>query len=125
MNWNKVILVLAFVSILVMQTGCIGPFNLTKQVHHWNSNVGVKWANEGIFLLFCIIPVYGVTLLGDAIIFNSIEFWGGDNPIDAPIASNQSPADAGPALAGYATPVEDGYVVWNGENGAFVPYPAR
>ena len=29
-----------------------------------------------------IIPVYGLATLGDAIIFNSIEFWTGENPIE-------------------------------------------
>jgi hypothetical protein len=28
-----------------------------------------------------ILPVYGLCTLGDALIFNSIEFWGGENPI--------------------------------------------
>jgi hypothetical protein len=33
-----------------------------------------------------IIPVYGIAYLGDIIIFNSIEFWGGENPISPPPA---------------------------------------
>ena len=71
-------------------TGCLGPFNLTDQLHHWNSNVcdpnttGGKWCNEGIFLVCNIIPVYGVCILGDAIIFNSVEFWTGKNWVAAP-----------------------------------------
>ena len=29
----------------------------------------------------CIIPAYEICILGDGLIFNSIEFWGGNNPI--------------------------------------------
>jgi len=60
---------------------CYGPFRLTNKLYTWNGTVGSKWANEGVFFAFAIIPVYGVTIFLDAIIFNSIEFWGGKNPI--------------------------------------------
>jgi len=60
---------------------CYGPFRLTTKLYTWNGTVGSKWANEGVFLAFAIIPVYAVTLFLDGIIFNSIEFWGGSNPI--------------------------------------------
>lgn len=63
--------------------GCYGPFNLTKKLYKWNGDVGSKWANEGVFLGCVILPVYFFATLGDAIIFNSIEFWGGKNPITA------------------------------------------
>ena len=64
-----------------MTTSCTGPFNLTRNVHHWNTSIENKWGEEGMFLVFVILPVYGICMLGDAIIFNSIEFWGGENPI--------------------------------------------
>ena len=60
---------------------CYGPFRLTTKLYTWNGTVGSKWANEGVFLAFAILPVYFVTLFLDGIIFNSIEFWGGSNPI--------------------------------------------
>jgi hypothetical protein len=60
---------------------CYGPFRLTNKLYTWNGTVGNKWANTGVFLAFVILPVYGVTLVLDGIIFNSIEFWGGSNPI--------------------------------------------
>ena len=37
--------------------------------------------NNLIFWGLNIIPVYGLFFLGDAIIFNVIEFWSGSNPI--------------------------------------------
>ncbi|MBN1420566.1 MAG: DUF3332 family protein [Planctomycetes bacterium] len=71
-------------AVLIAAPGCYGPFTLTKQVHHWNGQVGEKWVNEVVFLVFVIIPVYGIATLGDAIIFNSIEFWTGSNPLEDP-----------------------------------------
>ena len=74
--------VIAVVLALGMVTsGCYGPFRLTKKLHTWNGQVGGKWANEGAFILLAWLPVYGVVALADAILFNSIEFWGGQNPI--------------------------------------------
>ena len=66
-------------------TSCFGPFHAVRQVHAWNDDVSTnKWAKEGMFLVLTIIPVYSVAALGDVLIFNSIQFWGGENPIDAP-----------------------------------------
>lgn len=71
-------------ALAVGATGCYGPFNLTKKVHKWNGDVSDnKWVNEAAFLGLVILPVYVFATLGDAIIFNSIEFWGGKNPITA------------------------------------------
>jgi hypothetical protein len=64
--------------------GCYGPFNLTKKIYKWNGDAYKnKWATEGVFLGCAIFPVYFFSALGDAIIFNSIEFWGGKNPVQA------------------------------------------
>ncbi|MFA6004069.1 MAG: DUF3332 family protein [Elusimicrobiota bacterium] len=71
------------IALAVGFAGCYGPFNLTKKLYKWNGEVGSKWVNEGVFLGMAILPVYFFATLGDAIIFNSIEFWGGKNPIQA------------------------------------------
>jgi hypothetical protein len=66
----------------VLLTGCTGPFALTKNLHKWQTNVSEDpWAEEVVFLGCAIFQVYSVCMLGDALIFNSIEFWGGENPI--------------------------------------------
>ena len=79
----KFLMVFLAVTILVAP-GCYGPFKLTKGLHEWNNEVGngEKWVSELVFLGLIILPVYGLATLGDAIIFNSIEFWTGDNPLD-------------------------------------------
>lgn len=66
----------------VTATGCYGPFRLTSKLHDWNGQVSrKKFVNELVFLGMCIIPVYEICVLGDGLIFNSIEWWGGRNPI--------------------------------------------
>jgi hypothetical protein len=87
-TWITVSL-LAFV--LLAGPGCYGKFNLTRQVYAFNTNLGSKWVNEIIFIL--LSPVYGFTMLGDTIIFNSFEFWGGDNPVSEPAVAIKGPAD--------------------------------
>ncbi len=72
---------LSLVAVFLGVSGCYGPFRLTQNLHSWNRDVGGKWTREGVFLLMTIVPVYPFATLGDALIFNSIEFWGGDNPI--------------------------------------------
>ena len=76
-------------SFLTVTTGCYGPFNLTRSVYHWNSNikgsseVNEKWMKEFVFFGMIIIPVYMFSTLLDAFIFNSIQFWSGSNPVKA------------------------------------------
>ena len=62
--------------------GCYGPFNMTQQLHDWNGDLGNKWVNELVF--FFITPAYAFTTMADGLVLNSIEFWGGTNPISAP-----------------------------------------
>jgi len=63
-------------------SGCFGSFALTKKIYGLNQGVHenkfVQWA---LFLGFTIIPVYGVGALVDALVFNSLEFWTGSNPL--------------------------------------------
>ena len=65
-------------------TSCLGSNNAFKNIQNWNSGVSEnRWVVQGISFAFWIIPVYPIVLFADIILFNSIEFWGGDNPISA------------------------------------------
>ena len=70
-------------------SACFEPFNLTRNVFHWNSGVkgsgGVneKWMKEIVFFGMIIIPVHMFSALLDAFIFNPIQFWTGGNPVKA------------------------------------------
>ena len=71
-------------AVQLLATSCYGPFNLTRRLYHWNGQIAGKWEKEFMFLVLAYVPVYGLTVLGDAIVFNSMEFWTGKNPVDAP-----------------------------------------
>lgn len=63
--------------------GCYGPFNLTRRLYRWNADMGHdQWEREFIFLLLNFVPVYGTVALADAVAFNSMQFWTGNNPVD-------------------------------------------
>lgn len=74
---------------MTMSTACYGPFSLTKNVYHWNSNVkgsgqvNDKWMKEIVFFGMLIIPAYMFSALLDTFIFNSMHFWTGESPIKA------------------------------------------
>ena len=69
-------------AVSVSASACYGTFTLTKKLHTWNGQVSdSKFVQELVFLGFIILPVYSLSLLGDGLIFNTIEFWTGDNPV--------------------------------------------
>ena len=55
-------------------TGKVKKFNLEVTEH--------RWGREGTFLALHILWVYRVCTLLDLLVFNSIEFWTGENPIN-------------------------------------------
>ncbi len=91
----------------VLFSSCIGSFNLTNKLLTWNKSVGDKFVNELVFLAFCIVPIYEIALLADAVVLNSIEFWTGDNPV----AENQVKKVEGEKGNYTVTTKADGYKV--------------
>lgn len=85
----KTVSTVLVVTLLSLTVACYGPFNLTRNVYHWNSGikgsgeVNEKWMKELVFFGMIVIPVYMISALLDAFIFNSIQFWSGDNPVKA------------------------------------------
>ena len=75
---------LGLVALALVASGCYGPFNLTRRLYQWNGQIAGKCEKELVFLLLAWAPVYGLTVAGDAIVFNSMEFWTGKNPVEAP-----------------------------------------
>jgi hypothetical protein len=86
---KRIVAAIVVGNFLTVTTACYGPFNLTRNVYHWNSNikgsseVNEKWMKEFVFFGMVIIPVYMFSALLDAFIFNSIQFWSGSNPVKA------------------------------------------
>ncbi|MCM1067257.1 MAG: DUF3332 domain-containing protein [Muribaculaceae bacterium] len=60
---------------------CLGSFALTNRMLGWNRNIDNKFINELVFFAFWVLPVYEVCGLADLLVLNSIEFWGGSNPM--------------------------------------------
>ena len=62
---------------------CMGTNGLSGKVMSWNLEVTEhRWKREGVFLGLWITLVYPICGLLDILIFNSIEFWSGENPIN-------------------------------------------
>ena len=65
----------------VSAAGCYGSYGAFNGVKKWNGSVsGNKWARSGIHLALWIIPVYPLAIVGDFLIFNTVEHFTGDNP---------------------------------------------
>ena len=77
----------------LMFSSCIGPFNLSNKLLAWNQTVDNKFVNEVIFFAFHIIPVYPISYLADVLVLNSIEFWTGENPVEAGIVKQVQGTD--------------------------------
>jgi len=67
--------------ILAFDAGCYGSMKLTKRLYKWNGSVGDKWANSAVAWVITIIPVYQVGVFIDIVVFNTIEFYTGKNPL--------------------------------------------
>ena len=78
------ILVTALLGVMIFMAGCIGPMNATSRVKTWNREIHNRWGGELVYVLFSVPygGVYGIVFLSDVILWNSVEFWGGNNPID-------------------------------------------
>jgi hypothetical protein len=63
-------------------TGCMGNMGITQKVKKGNLSVTEnRWGREVTFLGFQVLWVYRISALLDLIVFNSIEFWSGENSI--------------------------------------------
>lgn len=70
---------------LGLASSCLGPDNAYSSIKDWNAGLSDQaWIEELVFLGLWFIPVYPITLLGDIIIFNTVDYWTGDNPINDP-----------------------------------------
>jgi hypothetical protein len=67
---------------ILLSTGCMGHMGVTQKVKKGNLSVTEhRWGREGVFVGFQVFWVYRISALLDLVVFNSIEFWSGENPI--------------------------------------------
>jgi hypothetical protein len=65
----------------VVVQGCFGSFGLTRKVYNFNAGCGPKVAQEAVFLVCAILPVYSIAGFVDVVLLNTIEFWTDKNPL--------------------------------------------
>jgi hypothetical protein len=75
----------AALSLTLLSAGCLGPNNLHDSIRNWNAEASDEdWVKEAIFLCMMIVPVYPAAYLADVLIFNTVNYWSGSNPISEP-----------------------------------------
>ncbi len=84
-RWRSVVAALILAAFLpVTTTACFGKFQLTQKVYKFNQDIdGDKWIQWFAFLVLSIVPIYGISLVIDLVLANSVEFWSGSNPISS------------------------------------------
>lgn len=78
---KKLLLSSLMALILLTQNGCFGSFELTNKVYSFNAGIDNDIAREAVFLVMVIVPIYEFAAIFDALLFNTIEYWSGSNPI--------------------------------------------
>jgi hypothetical protein len=78
-----VIMLMMLAAISPSLTGCFGKFALTRKVYEVNASVHDRYLRNVVTWAFLLVPVYWVSGVVDLFIFNTIEFWGGHNPMAA------------------------------------------
>lgn len=66
-------------TMLMSLPNCFGSFVLTGKWHGFIKGINNKWLRWIVFVITSI--VYGIAIFVDVILFNSIEFWSGSNPM--------------------------------------------
>ena len=80
---KKMMRTIAVILSLMILSGCMGHSALTSKVVRWNLETAEsRWGREGVFVGLWITLVYPVCAILDLLIFNSIEFWSGENSIN-------------------------------------------
>ena len=66
-------------------SSCLGADHLYNSVKNWNAGLSEHdWLDEVVFVGLYIIPVYPIALLGDVVVFNTIDYWTGKDTIKDP-----------------------------------------
>jgi hypothetical protein len=72
----------ALAAALAAAPGCIGSFGAFHRVQAWNGHAtDNRVGNSIIHFVLWVVPVYETIVIGDLLIFNTIEFATGSNPM--------------------------------------------
>lgn len=79
---NKKFFICGMLSMTILCTSCLGSFSAFNALRDWNDGLtGNKFLDQLVFWALNIVPVYGLFIFGDIVLFNLLEFWTGSNPI--------------------------------------------
>jgi hypothetical protein len=78
-----VIMLMLLATVAPSLSGCFGKFALTRKVYDLNASVHDRILRHVVMWAFIIVPVYWVSGVVDLFIFNTLEFWTGNNPMAA------------------------------------------
>lgn len=88
MKIRRVSLIAGAMAAVLMASSCVGSFSLFNKLSSWNRKAtSSKFLNEIIFIV--ISPVYALAGVADVLLFNSIEFWSGHNPVASNIGKTK------------------------------------
>jgi hypothetical protein len=83
MKIAPVLVAAALAAAAVPASGCYGKYTAFHKVHKWNGGVTAsRIANSAIHFGLWILPVYELVILGDILIFNTVETFTGKNPLE-------------------------------------------
>ncbi len=82
---SRIIKLVSMAMLVVILTvgvaGCFGNFAATRKVYEFNGSFGDKWMNQIMFWVLTFVPAYEIAAFADVVLFNTIEFWTGSNPV--------------------------------------------
>lgn len=76
-----VIMLMLLATVTPSLSGCFGKFALTRKVYELNASVHDRILRHVVMWAFIIVPVYWVSGVVDLFVFNTLEFWAGNNPM--------------------------------------------
>lgn len=82
-----IVLLMLMAAVSPALSGCFGKFAITRKVYDLNASVHDRYLRNVVTWAFIIVPVYGVAGVIDFVLFNTIEFWSGRNPVTAGVKS--------------------------------------
>jgi hypothetical protein len=104
-SWRKGIAIAVLLGFLPLASACFGSFNLTRRVYQFNKGASQdKWVRWLVFI--AMSPIYPAASTVDLLFANSLEFWSGDNPINAKLEPRSVVGPDGEVVS--LVPVENG-----------------
>lgn len=114
--WQRSVALAVLCTLVPLVSACFGSFNLTRKAYGFNRGVSAdKWVRWLVFL--AISPLYPMAGVVDMVFANCVEFWSGNNPINAQLTPQTVVGPQGEVAS--LVPIENGArVVLNEPSGA-------